>query len=52
MTVDTASESLGDDQLLSEMSSIPKQANRPVVRLSNTSSGLKTENTKSHDYFR
>ena len=37
----TISEWLRDDELLARMSANAKQASRPMVRLSNTSSGLK-----------
>ena len=49
---DTISEWLGDDELLAKMSSKAKQASRPMVRLSNTSSALKPQNVTSHNSLR
>ena len=49
---DTISEWLGDDELLARMSSKAKQASQPMVRLSNTSSAIKTQNARSHNFPR
>ena len=47
---DTISEWLRDDELLARMSSKAKQASQPMVRLSNTSSALQTQNARSHNF--
>ena len=49
---DTIREWLGDDELLAKMSGKAKQASRPMVRLSNTSSALKPQNVTSHNSLR
>ena len=46
---DTISNWLRDDELLARMSVKAQKASRPMVRLSNTSSALKTQNARLHN---